>query len=85
MPTPATPQTEPLLVDLSATLNAPAIIKVIGVGGGGDNAVGHMYRQGLHDVHFLVSNTDRKALDDSPVPTRLQLGSGLGAGGNPEK
>ena len=85
MPTSAPSTAEPLLVDLSATLNAPAIIKVIGVGGGGDNAVGHMYRQGIHDVQFLVSNTDRKALDDSPVPTRLQLGPGLGAGGNPEK
>ena len=85
MPTSAPSTAEPLLVDLSATLNAPAIIKVIGVGGGGDNAVGHMYRQGIHDVQFLVSNTDKKALDDSPVPTRLQLGPGLGAGGNPEK
>lgn len=85
MSTPDVSSAEPLLVDISATLNAPAIIKVIGVGGGGDNAVGHMYRQGIHDVHFLVSNTDRKALDDSPVPTRLQLGPGLGAGGNPDK
>ena len=85
MPTPATPQAEPLLVDLSATLNAPAIIKVIGVGGGGDNAVGHIYHQGLHDAQFRGGTAARKAIDQPPVPTRLQRGSGLGAGGNPEK
>lgn len=61
------------------------IIKVIGVGGGGSNAVNHMYRQGIHDVSFLVCNTDKQALENSPVPNRLQLGSeGLGAGNRPE-
>ncbi len=64
-----------------------SIIKVIGVGGGGGNAVNHMYRQGITDVSFVVCNTDNQALIKSPVPTKIQLGidttSGLGAGGNP--
>ena len=63
----------------------PSIIKVIGVGGGGDNAVNHMYNEGIHDVTYVVVNTDRKALQDSPVPNKLQLGPGLGAGNMPEK
>ena len=63
-----------------------SIIKVIGVGGGGGNAVNNMYKQGIHDVSFVVCNTDAQALKDSPVPERLQLGSeGLGAGNRPEK
>lgn len=64
-----------------------SIIKVIGVGGGGGNAVNHMYRQGINDVSFVVCNTDNQALIKSPVPTKIQLGidttAGLGAGGNP--
>ncbi|MBR4366231.1 MAG: cell division protein FtsZ, partial [Bacteroidaceae bacterium] len=64
----------------------PTIIKVIGVGGGGSNAVNHMYNEGIHDVSFVVCNTDNKALQDSPVPTKLQLGNeGLGAGNRPDK
>lgn len=63
-----------------------SIIKVIGVGGGGGNAVNNMYKQGIHDVSFVVCNTDAQALKDSHVPERLQLGSeGLGAGNRPEK
>ena len=63
-----------------------SIIKVIGVGGGGGNAVNHMYKQGIHDVSFVVCNTDAQALNDSPVPVHLQLGKeGLGAGNKPEK
>lgn len=63
-----------------------SIIKVIGVGGGGGNAVNNMYNQGIHDVSFVVCNTDAQALKASPVPERLQLGSeGLGAGNLPEK
>ena len=63
-----------------------SIIKVIGVGGGGGNAVNNMYKQGIHDVSFVVCNTDAQALKDSPGPERLQLGSeGLGAGNRPEK
>lgn len=66
--------------------STPSIIKVIGVGGGGGNAVNHMYREGIHDVTYVLCNTDKKALDDSPVPTHLQLGKdGLGAGNRPEK
>ncbi len=61
-------------------------IKVIGVGGGGGNAVNHMYREGIHDVSYVVCNTDKKALEDSAVPNHLQLGSdGLGAGNRPDK
>src|SRR5690606_16527896 len=64
------------------------IIKVIGVGGGGSNAVNHMYRMGVKDVDFIVCNTDRQSLTNSPVKTKIQLGalltSGLGAGTNPE-
>lgn len=66
----------------------PTIIKVIGVGGGGGNAVAHMYKQGIHDVSFLLCNTDHQALAGSEVPNRLQLGEkiteGLGAGSEPE-
>lgn len=65
-----------------------SIIKVIGVGGGGGNAVNHMYLQGIADVNFVVCNTDNQALIKSPVPTKIQLGTeetlGLGAGGIPE-
>jgi cell division protein FtsZ len=71
------------ITDLPQTNNC--IIKVIGVGGGGCNAVNHMYREGIHDVSYVVCNTDKKSLNDSPVPNHLQLGDGLGAGNRPEK
>lgn len=65
-----------------------SIIKVIGVGGGGSNAVNHMYNQGIIGVDFIVCNTDRQALDISPVPYKIQLGpsltEGRGAGAIPE-
>ncbi len=65
-----------------------SIIKVIGVGGGGSNAVNHMFNQGIKDVEFIVCNTDSQALNNSPIPNRLQIGvhltQGLGAGANPE-
>ncbi|RLD26275.1 MAG: cell division protein FtsZ [Bacteroidetes bacterium] len=65
-----------------------SIIKVIGVGGGGSNAVNHMYSLGIKGVDFIVTNTDQQALDMSPVPTRIQLGvtltQGRGAGSKPE-
>jgi cell division protein FtsZ len=65
-----------------------SIIKVIGVGGGGSNAVNHMYRLGIKGVDFIICNTDRQALDKSPVPNKIQLGShltkGLGAGSIPD-
>ncbi len=74
------------MLPLSENVSSPSIIKVIGVGGGGGNAVNHMYREGIHDVNFAVCNTDAKALADSPVPFRLQLGqAGLGAGNKPER
>lgn len=66
-----------------------SIIKVIGVGGGGSNAVNHMYKQGIADVDFMVCNTDQQALVNSPVPVKIHLGQtlteGLGAGNKPEK
>ena len=58
-------------------------IKVIGVGGGGNNAVNHMFRQGITGVEFLVCNTDIKALNTSPVPNKILLGNGMGAGNKP--
>ena len=66
-----------------------SIIKVIGVGGGGSNAVNHMFSQGIKDVEFVICNTDKQALASSTVPNRLQIGldltEGLGAGANPER
>ncbi len=59
-------------------------IKVIGVGGGGNNAVEHMFRQGIQDVSFVLINTDRQVLDESAVPNKLVIGPGRGAGGKPE-
>ncbi len=68
--------------------DAPRIIKVIGVGGGGSNAVQNMYRKGIHNVSFAVCNTDIQALQNSPIPKKIQLGEetteGLGAGNDPE-
>ena len=65
-----------------------SIIKVIGVGGGGGNAVNHMYSKGIKGVDFVVCNTDHQALDISPVPVKIQLGTSLtegrGAGAMPE-
>ncbi len=75
-----------MLIDMGIPKTTPSIIKVIGVGGGGGNAVNHMYREGIHDVNFVLCNTDSKALCDSPVPVRIQLGKeGLGAGNRPER
>ena len=75
-----------VLLDFGAPEKENSIIKVIGVGGGGGNAVNHMYREGIHDVTFVLCNTDNQALNDSPVPVHLQLGKeGLGAGNKPEK
>ncbi len=73
---------------LDLPLANSSIIKVIGVGGGGGNAVNHMYSQGIADVSFVVCNTDNQDLVRSPVPIKVQLGKsttqGLGAGGRPE-
>lgn len=74
------------ILDFGGLEKETSIIKVIGVGGGGGNAVNHMYREGIHDVSFVVCNLDKQALNDSPVPVHLLLGhEGLGAGNKPEK
>lgn len=74
--------------DIPKSLGIRSIIKVIGVGGGGSNAVNHMFDQGIKDVEFVVCNTDSQALELSPVPNKLQIGAnlteGLGCGANPE-
>lgn len=73
------------LVEPTSSKALPPIIKVVGVGGGGNNAINHMYNQGISDVTFVVCNTDAQALKNSPVPTKVQIGDGLGAGNDPEK
>jgi cell division protein FtsZ len=74
--------------DLPSRHGSKSIIKVVGVGGGGSNAVNHMYKLGIKDVEFIVCNTDLQALNSSPVPNKLQIGTnlteGLGCGANPE-
>ena len=76
------------MADFSFPKNPGAEIKVVGVGGGGGNALNHMFQQGIRDVDFIICNTDAQALDASPVPTKVQLGSSLtegrGAGNKPE-
>lgn len=75
-----------MILDMGNPATTPSIIKVIGVGGGGGNAVNYMYRTGIKEVNFAVCNTDSKALQDSPVPYKVQLGKdGLGAGNRPER
>ena len=68
--------------------NRSNVIKVIGVGGGGSNAINYMFQQGIKGVDFIITNTDAQALSESGVPTKIQLGAtlteGLGAGANPE-
>jgi cell division protein FtsZ len=76
------------MANFSFPENPGANIKVIGIGGGGGNALNHMFKQGIRDVDFIVCNTDAQALDASPVPTKVQLGASLtegrGAGNKPE-
>jgi len=76
------------LMNFELPVNRSSIIKVIGVGGGGSNAVNHMFRHGIKDVDFVVCNTDAQALENSPVQVKIQLGSSLtegrGAGNKPE-
>lgn len=75
------------LMNFDIPANRSSIIKVVGVGGGGSNAVNHMYRKGIKDVDFVICNTDAQALSNSPVPIKIQLGSSLtegrGAGNKP--
>lgn len=76
------------LIEFDAPAEQTSIIKVIGVGGGGNNAVNHMFREGIQDVSFVICNTDNQALKKSPIQKKIQLGpqmtAGLGAGNNPE-
>jgi len=76
---------EDLLDELTAVKGIPSIIMVAGVGGGGGNAVNHMWEKGIAGVNFLVCNTDIQALDKSPVQRKILLGNGLGAGNEPER
>lgn len=86
MPDNNTNSKKPTILDFGDPEKEHSIIKVIGVGGGGGNAVNHMYREGIHDVSFVLCNTDAQALNDSPVPVHLQLGKeGLGAGNRPAR
>ncbi|MCF6351056.1 MAG: cell division protein FtsZ [Flavobacteriaceae bacterium] len=75
-------------IDFNLPKNQSNVIKVIGVGGGGSNAVNHMFKKGIQGVDFVICNTDAQALKNSPVPIKIQLGAslteGLGAGANPE-
>ncbi|WP_320017771.1 cell division protein FtsZ [Labilibaculum manganireducens] len=77
------------LIDFSLQENESSIIKVIGVGGGGGNAVNYMYKQGIKDVDFVICNTDAQALETSEIPVKIQLGESLtegrGAGNKPER
>jgi cell division protein FtsZ len=76
------------LINFDLPLERSSIIKVIGVGGGGSNAVNYMYQQGIKDVNFVICNTDAQAIEKSPVAVKMQLGAkttqGLGAGNKPE-
>ncbi|MBN2610721.1 MAG: cell division protein FtsZ [Bacteroidales bacterium] len=76
------------IINFDLPVGSRSIIKVLGVGGGGSNAVNHMFKQGIKDVDFVVCNTDAQALANSPVPVKIQLGESLtegrGAGNKPE-
>jgi len=76
------------LMNFDLPENRSSIIKVVGIGGGGSNAVNHMWKQGIKDVNFIVCNTDAQALNNSPVPVRVQIGGllteGRGAGNKPQ-
>jgi len=71
------------MINIAWKENKSSIIKVLGVGGGGGNAVTYMYQQGIHNVNFVICNTDAQALKKSNIPVKIQLGE-LGAGGKPE-
>ncbi len=74
------------IVEFDFPKESPNLIKVVGVGGGGGNAVTHMFKEGIYDVSFAICNTDNQALRKSPVPVKIRLGtSGLGAGNRPER
>ncbi|MCK5846062.1 MAG: cell division protein FtsZ [Bacteroidales bacterium] len=76
------------MIEFDAPKEMSSMIKVVGVGGGGSNAVNHMFKQGIHGVDFIICNTDAQSLDTSPIPNKVQLGAtltgGRGAGAIPE-
>lgn len=74
-----------VLDNIMAPTKTESLIMVLGVGGAGGNAVNHMYDMGIRGVSYMVCNTDRQALQNSPIETKIQLGEGLGAGNNPGK
>ena len=77
------------IMNFDLPVERSSIIKVLGIGGGGNNAVNHMFEKGIRDVNFIVCNTDQQALANSPVPVKVQIGEslteGMGAGSQPEK
>ncbi|MDY3979818.1 MAG: cell division protein FtsZ [Tidjanibacter sp.] len=77
--------TDDFLGGIQAPAKAESIIMALGVGGAGGNAVNHMYDMGIKDVSYMICNTDRQALQSSPIDNKIQLGAGLGAGNDPRK
>ena len=77
------------IMNFDLPVERSSIIKVLGIGGGGNNAVNHMFEKGIRDVNFIVCNTDHQALAKSLVPIKVQIGEslteGMGAGSQPEK
>jgi cell division protein FtsZ len=77
------------IMNFDLPVERSSIIKVLGIGGGGNNAVNHMFEKGIRDVNFIICNTDHQALSKSPVPVKVQIGEtlteGMGAGSQPEK
>ncbi len=77
------------IMNFDLPVERSSIIKVLGIGGGGNNAVNHMFEKGIKDVNFIICNTDHQALESSPVPVKIQIGEslteGMGAGSQPEK
>jgi len=77
------------IMNFDLPVERSSIIKVLGIGGGGNNAVNHMFEKGIRDVNFVICNTDHQALETSPVPIKVQIGEalteGMGAGSQPEK
>jgi cell division protein FtsZ len=77
------------IMNFDLPVERSSIIKVLGIGGGGNNAVNHMFEKGIKDVNFVICNTDHQSLTGSPVPVKIQIGEelteGMGAGSQPEK
>ena len=73
------------LMNFDLPVERSSIIKILGIGGGGNNAVNHMYNQGIKDVNFVICNTDAQALAESPVPVKVQIGESLNRGSGSRK